>query len=132
MTRDIFDTDAGTLDIIIYAVLNSLGMSRAPLTPLGRVETTIDQRCEMNARSFLAHFGTYKIKAIKAIREVSGLGLVDAKQAYEQVIETYLYDTEIDEITSEDWRQAVALGLTTDSFETWSVRENNRRKIANL
>lgn len=132
MTRDVFDTNAGTLDIIVFAVLASLDLTRLPLTAVGANTGTLDGRCEANARTFLAHFGTFKIKAIKAIRDVSGLGLLDAKNAYEQIIESYLYDTETDEITRDEWVQAVQLNLTSESFDSWLVRENNRRKLEAL
>ena len=89
-TRDIFDINVGTLDVIIYAVLASLG-----LTPLsfesaaGSNAGRNGARAVDNAQLFINHFADTPIQAIKAIREVSGLGLKDSKDAWEQICETY-------------------------------------------
>lgn len=88
MTQDIFNPPFGTLDFIIYAV-----MQRVNITPL-RLNTfteslTPDEIAESNARALLNYFEGRKIHAIKEIREVSGLDLRSAKDAYDQIVETY-------------------------------------------
>lgn len=87
MTRDLFNPPVGTLDVIIYAVLAKLGLS--PDRTTGTAPDTVDERCARNAVAFLAYFSDRPIQGIKAIREVSGLGLRDAKEAWDQTIETY-------------------------------------------
>jgi len=88
MTRDIFAPVFGTLDIIIYAVLHAAGLR--PLR-LNTYEGSLgaDGIAAANAAMFRAHFGDRKIQAIKAVREISGLSLRDAKEAVEQIDETY-------------------------------------------
>lgn len=88
MTRDIFTPSVGTLDVIIYAVLRSLGLTPESLTSFP-IDDTLDARCERNALVFLGTFSDRPIQGIKAIREVSGLGIRDAKEAWDQAIETY-------------------------------------------
>lgn len=128
MTRDIFDHEAGTLDFIIYAVLATLGLERDSLSTADCYIDSMDNRAARNAERFLTHFGPRKIQAIKEIRTISGLGLKDAKEAYEQIVETYLFDTENDEITREDWIKAVNLGLTIESCATWIAHQENHRR----
>jgi len=86
MTRDLFNPEYGTLDVIIAAVLLRIGKS-ATLTTLPN--QTTDEAATLNARRFIEQFGDRKIAAIKTVREVTGLGLRDAKDAVEQVYETY-------------------------------------------
>jgi hypothetical protein len=87
--RDLFDPKVGTLDIIIFVVLTSLGYRPEGFTGNG-IDGDMDHRCARNARLFLNHFDNRKIHAIKAVREATGLGLRDAKDAVEQAIETYV------------------------------------------
>jgi hypothetical protein len=89
MTRDIFDSPFGTLDVIVYMVLRNHGYSPLALTDFPGHDYTPDETAESNARLFMTHFGDRKIQAIKAVREVSGFGLRLAKEAVEQVYETY-------------------------------------------
>jgi hypothetical protein len=90
MTRDIFNPPVGTLDVIVYMVLRSLGFSTVENFTGVLHPSDTDGRCKRNAERFAQHFAGQKIRAIKQIREVSGLGLRDAKEAYEQVVETYI------------------------------------------
>jgi len=83
-TQDIFDTHVGTLDVIIYAVLNMLGLPRE------RIDN--DESARLNAARFVEYYGDKQIRAIKAIREVSGLNLRDSRDAWFQAIETYYGD----------------------------------------
>lgn len=87
MTRDIFDTPFGTLDFIIYGVLRSLGVEPLRLSVWQGLDA--DGVATANAAKFRDHFGDRKIAAIKAVREVSGLDLRSAKEAVEQIDETY-------------------------------------------
>lgn len=87
MTLDIFDTPFGTLDFIIYGVLRSLGIEPLRMSTWG--DLSADNIALANAAKFLDHFGDRKIAAIKAVREVSGLDLRSAKEAVEQIDETY-------------------------------------------
>lgn len=89
MTRDIFDTPFGTLDIIVAAVLGKLGIARVPLSTYPGEYLGPDHIAAANAARFISHFGDLRIPAIKAVREVTGLGLKDSKRAVDQVYETY-------------------------------------------
>lgn len=89
MTRDIFDTPFGTLDIIVSAVLGSLGINRVPLSTYVGEFMGPDHIAAANAARFIGHFGDRRIQAIKAVREVTGLGLTASKHAVDQVYETY-------------------------------------------
>lgn len=91
MTRDIFDPAFGTLDIIVAATLLRIGKPASLSIWSGEDagDVTPDVLAERNARRFIEHFGDRKITAIKAVREVTGLSLRDAKDAVVQVYETY-------------------------------------------
>ena len=91
-TRDIFNANVGTLDVIVYAVLNTLGMHALRFASHGGVGDGASgngARAVDNAQLFIHHFADQPIQAIKAIREHSGLGLKDAKDAWDQICETY-------------------------------------------
>lgn len=90
MTRDIFDPAFGTLDLIVAAVLRHLNIpATLSIWSEGAPGVTTDALAERNAHRFIEYFGDRKIAAIKAVREVTGLSLRDAKDAVEQVFETY-------------------------------------------
>lgn len=88
MTRDIFTPSVGTLDVIIFAVLRTLGVVPDSLSAASPGDT-LDARCERNALLFINYFAGRPIQGIKAIREVSGLGLREAKEAWDQAVESY-------------------------------------------
>jgi hypothetical protein len=90
--RDLFDPCVGTLDVILYAVLAMLDMDPARIGPSGDTGAlSLDSRCAANARKFLSIYPPHdsKIRGVKAIRDVSGLGLRDALGAYNQTVESY-------------------------------------------
>lgn len=91
MTRDIFNPAFGTVDVIVAATLLRIGKpaSLSIWSGEGAGDVTPDVLAERNARRFIEHFGDRKIAAIKAVREVTGLSLRDAKDAVSQVYETY-------------------------------------------
>jgi len=89
MTRDIFDIPFGTLDIIVAAVLGNLGIGRVRLYTYPGEYLGPDHIAAANAARFIGHFGDRRIQAIKAVREVTGLGLKESKHAVDQVYETY-------------------------------------------
>lgn len=88
MTKDIFNPPFGTLDLIIYVVLTNLGLVPLALNPWAE-GLTPDGIAEANAQKLLRHYDGRKITAIKDIRAAFGLGLKDAKEAVEQITETY-------------------------------------------
>lgn len=88
MTRDVFDIPFGTLDVIVAAVLIRLGIG-ASLSTWDGPDTSPDAIAERNARAFIEHFGDRRIAAIKEVRDATGLGLRDAKDAVVQLHQTY-------------------------------------------
>lgn len=86
---DTFDPVVATLDIVIYAVLRSVGITPMSLTSMVYGGMVVDERATNNAQTMLAFFAGRHIDAIKAIREASGLGLKDSKQAWDQTVSTY-------------------------------------------
>ncbi|MCA1799777.1 MAG: ribosomal protein L7/L12 [Actinobacteria bacterium] len=88
MTKDIFDTPFATLDFVIYSVLLRLGYTPYRLNRYDG-DMTPDDIALANATKLLRHFGDRKIQGIKEIREATGLCLMDSKEAYEQIVETY-------------------------------------------
>lgn len=89
MTSDIFDTPFGTLDVIIAAVLLSQGIEGVTLSQRDATGRPPAEIAEDNARLFIRNFGDRKIDAVRAVREVTGLGFRDAENAVFQVFETY-------------------------------------------
>lgn len=91
-TRDIFDANVGTLDVVVYAVLASLNLSPLRFASHGGVGDGASgngARAHDNAMLFITHFADRPIQAIKAIHAHSGLGFKDARDAWDQICETY-------------------------------------------
>jgi hypothetical protein len=87
MERDIFTPSFGTLDLLVFITLRSLGLVADRLIGGDR---SIDAICEGNALRLYNHFPGQPIAAIKAIRAASDIGLRDAKQAWDQIVESYV------------------------------------------
>lgn len=87
MTRDIFNPDFGTLDLIVFLTLRSLGLLAEPLRVPG---DEMDALAERNAMRLYNHFPGKPISGIKAIRGASDISLRDAKAAWDQLVETYV------------------------------------------
>jgi len=116
MTRDIFTPLFGMLDVIIYAVLRREGVTPLPLSVYSEGGmVSADEVATENARRFINHFFERKIVGIKAIREVSGLGLKDAKEAFEQVFETYAIDDP--RVILMDAKVDITAGRIQDAYE---------------
>lgn len=77
----------GVLDLVIYTVLVNLSLT--PIALKHHPDMTIGQACESNAAVFLRHFDGTPIRAIKAIRDVTGFDLRSAKEAHNQIRDTY-------------------------------------------
>lgn len=86
-TRDIFDINVGTLDVIVFMVLNTLGMHALRFGI--STDPANGARATDNAQLLIHHFADQPIQAIKAIRETSGLDLKSSKDAWDQICETY-------------------------------------------
>jgi hypothetical protein len=87
VTRDLFDPNFGTLDLIVFLTLRSLGLIAEPLNaPAGEMDAV----CERNALRLYEHFQGARIQGIKAVRSATNIGLREAKDAFEQIVETYV------------------------------------------
>ena len=99
----------GTLDFVIYAILNALGLNPERLDARPGYFTTHDDIARRNARRLVNYFGAKPIHAIKAIREHSGMDLKSAKDAWDHILVAY-------EVEADYHRAAIAKCLEDDNL----------------
>ena len=69
------------LNELVKAVEEEFGVSAAPVAAVGVAAPAAEEKTEFDV--ILASFGAKKLDVIKAVREITGLGLKDAKDLVE-------------------------------------------------
>lgn len=120
MTRDIFNPPFGTLDLIVYIVLQRLGILGTE--PLHCADSEMDGVAHRNAVRLYEHFtvNDRPIQAIKTIREVTNIGLKQSKMAWDQIIETYIGQ-------EEHYARQASAAMARNDYDTASYYLNRAR-----
>ena len=79
--EDIKELKVLELAELVKALEEEFGVSATPVVAAGAAAVVVEEQTEFDV--VLVHFGDSKMNVIKAVREVTGLGLKEAKEVVE-------------------------------------------------